>query len=58
MFNILKRCLKHRFTLKSCNIQVIFQPHLAQVFWMILKICKRKYQPWNHYMKHHWICMN
>ena len=29
-----KKCLKHRLALKSCNFQVIFQPHLAQVFWM------------------------
>ena len=42
VFNILKRYLKHRFTLKSCNIQVIFQVHLAQVFWIIAKIYKKK----------------
>ena len=40
------------------DTQVIFKPYLPQVFRMILKIYKRRYQPQNDHMKHHWIHRN
>ena len=50
-------CFK-KMSERPLDTQVIFKPYLPQVFRMIVKIYKRKYQLQNDHMKHHWIRRN